>query len=225
MQTIIQKYKEKFYGRIKSRSLTENQTRLFDELLPDISIKDPTLFTVSSLGYDNVFIEIGFGGGEHIAAQAMNNPNNLYIGCEPFINGVASLLVKIDENAIKNILIFPDDARKLLCEIPECSIDGVFLLFPDPWPKRRHFDRRFVNNSNMSIIHKILKEKGTWKIATDHKDYASWILKKFEQHSDLFEINKKYSKLNRPSLNAWPQTRYELKSDSDSMLYVIYEKK
>lgn len=212
---------EKFYGRLKSRALTETQKILFDELLPQLKIQDTEKINVE--GYNRIFFEIGFGSGEHIANLAMQNPHNLFIGCEPFVNGVASLLCKINENNIKNIRIFNDDARKIIRSIEDFSIDGVFLMFPDPWPKRRHIERRFINKTNIEKIHRVLKTGGFWKIATDHIDYAKYTLKTFENFGNLFSKKEKYSKQTRPSELDWPHTRYEQKSVSESFLYIVYE--
>ena len=124
---------EKFYGRIKSRKLTERQTFLFEKLRGIFikSVKDiPDT-------YQERFLEIGFGNGAHTAQIALQNPNQLFIGCEPFINGVGSLLAKIDDQNLKNILIFQGDARVLLNQIPNNFLSGVFLLFPDAWPLRK----------------------------------------------------------------------------------------
>ncbi len=212
---------EKFYGRLKSRALTETQKTLFETLLPQIRIN--TADEIASYKHDKIFLEIGFGGGEHIAQLAVQNPSNLFIGAEPFINGIASLLCKISDNNIKNIRIFDDDIRKILPSMMDKVIDGVFLMFPDPWSKRRHIKRRFVNEFNIGKIYKILKQGGFWKIATDHIDYAKHTLKIFENHKGLFSKKEEYNKETRPTALKWPHTRYEQKSKSDSFLYVVYE--
>lgn len=212
---------EKFYGRLKSRALTETQKTLFETLLPQIKIN--TADEIDSHQYAKIFLEIGFGGGEHIAQLAIQNPSDLFIGCEPFVNGVASLLCKISDSNIKNIRIFDDDVRKILPSIEEDLIDGVFLMFPDPWPKRRHIERRFVNEVNIKRIHKVLKQGGFWRIGTDHIDYAKHTLKTFENHRDLFIKRVEYDKTIRPTALEWPHTRYEQKSKSDFFLYVVYE--
>ena len=218
----ITKVDEKFYGRLKSRSLTERQENLFDSLFQDVSIS--SFSDIDTSGYDKIFLEIGFGGGEHIAQMAINNPTSLFIGCEPFINGVASLLVKMDEDNIKNIKIYQEDARKLISEIPDNLLAGVFLLFPDPWPKRRHIKRRFVQDKTIKSIYRILKNDGTWKIATDHLEYQKWVLKMFSQDwvKKIFSESL-FNNSSRPSEEAWPKTRYEQKSVND-IIFAIYSK-
>lgn len=215
-------HKEKFYGRRKAKPLNMNQAKLFEELLPQLKIG--SWKEVESLGYSELALEIGFGGGEHLAAQAEMIPDTLFIGGDPFVNGVGSLLEYIDKLNLKNVRVFPDDARDLIDNVPAGSFNEVFLLFPDPWPKRRHFQRRFVNEENIKKIHRILKPKGVWKIATDHIDYAKWILKHVDDADALFS-KKVFRKENRPSEETWPKTRYELKSDSGDILYLLLEKK
>jgi tRNA (guanine-N7-)-methyltransferase len=181
-------------------------------------------FCKMSINYKKVFLEIGFGTGEHLAQLASQNPEYLYIGSEPFVNGVASLLCKISDNNIKNIRIFDDDARKLLPHIKDSSIDAVFLMFPDPWPKRKHLERRFVNKTNIERVHRILKDDAVWRIATDHPTYASHVLTTFSQFENLFKKIGEYSRETRPSKIEWPETKYENKSKSENILYVEYQK-
>jgi tRNA (guanine-N7-)-methyltransferase len=213
MQTIT----EKFFGRLKTRRLTKQQTKLIATLLPQIRFEkcDSKIET---------FLEIGFGKGEHIVSLAEQNPNNIYIGCDPFINCVAALLCHIFQKQIGNIRIYDDDARKLMHILPSNSISGVFLMFPDPWPKRRHIERRFVNNSNIAKMHRILKADGIWRIATDHSEYAKHILKNFKLCENLFELAEIFSEENRPSEVEWPKTKYEEKTTSKSIMYVTYTK-
>lgn len=213
---------EKFYGRMKSRSLTARQELLFETLMPRIGIK--SFAEIDNAGFDRIFLEIGFGGGEHIAQMALNNPNDLFIGCEPFINGVASLLVKIDENKIQNIRIYQADARTLIKEIPDNSLSGVFLLFPDPWPKRKHIKRRFLQDKTITDLYNRLKVGGFWRIASDHKEYKPWILKLFNQEKfkSCFEM-KVFNRDTRPDPETWPKTRYEQKA-TEEILYAVCEK-
>ncbi|MDR1488650.1 MAG: hypothetical protein LBI26_02835 [Holosporales bacterium] len=210
---------ERLYGRIKSRALTARQEKLFKTLLPEIRIREyPKI--------EHTKFEIGFGRGEYITNLALKNPDCLYVGSEPFINGIASLLVKIDEYVIRNIRIFPDDARKLLGTIPDNHVDEVHLMFPDPWPKRKHIERRFVNECNIKEIYRILtKTNGIWKIASDHEVYQAYILKMFENFQDLFKLTEMYNKNNRPSEEIWPKTRYEMKAVLGEALFLIYKKK
>ena len=214
---------EKFYGRLKSRSLTNRQEKLFETLMPEVGIKSFSEIDLSK--FNRVFLEVGFGSGEHIAQMALNNPNDLFVGCEPFVNGVASLLVKIDENKIQNIRIYQADARTLMKEIPADSLSGAFLLFPDPWPKRKHIKRRFLQEKTIEDIYNRLKINGFWRLASDHKEYKSWILKLFNQErfQKLFEM-KTFNRETRPDEEVWPKTRYEQKA-TEEILYAICIKK
>lgn len=219
----MQAIDEKFYGRLKTRALTKKHEDLLRDVLPQFSFQ--SFSEVEQKKYDAVFLEIGFGDGEHMAKLALQNPEALFIGAEPFVNGVAALLTKIEKYCIQNVRIFHDDVRKLLKLLPDCMFDGVFLLFPDPWPKRRHHSRRFVQEHSIFSIHRILKTNGFWNIATDHADYASWILKMF----DSGEIGNMFAKSvfnreSRPSEETWPKTKYEQKAASFDILFAKYVK-
>lgn len=121
-------------------------------------------------------LEIGFGGGEHLAAQAARHPEVGFIGCEPFMDGVSKLIADIQERNLKNIRIHAEDARSLLDRLPEAGLSAVYILFPDPWPKRRHHKRRLVNAELLSLLARVMRPGGTLLIATDHADYTEWML-------------------------------------------------
>jgi tRNA (guanine-N7-)-methyltransferase len=121
-------------------------------------------------------LEVGFGGGEHLAEQARRNPDTGYIGCEPFENGVAKLLTQVQASRLRNVRVVPDDARDILVRLPDASLSFVFVLFPDPWPKLRHYKRRFIQTRTLDQIHRLLKPGGELRIATDHTDYGQWAL-------------------------------------------------
>ncbi len=222
MESKITIVEEKFYGRLKSRRLTDRQELLFKTLFKNIAITSFKDIDVND--HQDIFFEIGFGGGEHIANMALSNPKGLFIGCEPFVNGVAALLTKIDDLKITNIRIYQNDAKNLLKEIPNKILSGVFLLFPDPWPKRKHIRRRFLQEKTILMIHDKLKKDGFWRIASDHKEYKSWILKLFKQEKIREKFSEKlFDSTTRPSFQSWPQTRYEQKA-IDEILYAIYTK-
>lgn len=216
----IRNPEEKFYGRIKSRRLTERQSSLF-ETLSDIFIKSAADIPTDSR---EKFLEIGFGNGDHTAQLALQNPDKLFVGCEPFVNGVASLLSKIYDNNLKNILIFQGDARTLLSQIQAEFFSGVFLLFPDPWPKRKHIRRRFLQNKTIQEIHRILDPNGFFRVASDHEEYKKWILKIFNQPktAELFAFET-FDKSTRPPEDIWPKTKYEKKAEND-ILYLVAKK-
>jgi len=170
------------FGRIKSRAVKPRQAALFDTLLPFIRVPDPKAWPIVPAalmpGAAEVWLEIGFGGGEHMAAQAARRPDVLVIGCEPFVNGVASALRHVDEGGLKNVRIHPDDGRDVVHALPDASLDRVFILFPDPWQKVRHNKRRLIQPEFTTELVRVLKPGGRLRFVTDWKDYADWALER-----------------------------------------------
>lgn len=177
------------FGRIKSRAIKPRQAALFDTLLPAIALPDPKAGPIDPKalmpGAAGVWLEIGFGGGEHLAEQAGRHPDILVIGCEPFLNGVGSALRHIDERGLKNVRLHPDDARDVMAALPDASLDRVMILFPDPWHKARHNKRRLVQDETAVEIARLLKPGGQLRFVTDWKDYADWALERFERTPGL----------------------------------------
>ncbi len=177
------------FGRIKSRPIKPLQAALFDTLLPSIAVSDPRAGPVDPRvlmpDAKAVWLEIGFGGGEHLAEQAARHPDTLMIGCEPFLNGVASALRHVDERGLKNVRLHADDARDVMTALPDASLDRVMILFPDPWHKARHNKRRLVQDAFAAEIVRLLKPGGRLRFVTDWKDYADWALEKFERTPGL----------------------------------------
>ena len=197
------------YGRRQGRALREGKKTLLDELLPTIhlTVNDGALICEAPLtGYKEVWLEIGFGNGDHLAALAEKYPDILMIGCEPFINGVGTFLSTIDEKKLSNVRIFTEAAQILLEAVPSEYFSRSFLLFPDPWPKKRHHKRRFVVPSNLSILGRALKPQAELLFATDHADYREWALEVFEKTQD-FEIVSQG--LEAPA--QWVKTRFQKK--------------
>ena len=158
-----------------------------------------------------LWLEIGFGGGEHLAAQAEANPGIGFIGCEAYLDGVASLLRTITERELTNVRVFADDARLLVDTLETASIERVFLLFPDPWPKARHHKRRFVSPANLDALARILNDGACLRIATDHAGYCRWTLAHLLAHPD-FEWTARTPRDWRVPPPDWPGTRYEAKA-------------
>lgn len=177
------------FGRIKSRALKPRQAALFDTLLPTIALPDPAAGPIDPEalmpGAIEVWLEIGFGGGEHLAAQAARHPQALMIGCEPFLNGVGSALRHIDEGGLTNVRLHADDARAVMTALPDASLDRVMILFPDPWHKARHNKRRLVQDDFAGEIARLLKPGGRLRFVTDWKDYAEWALERFRRTPGL----------------------------------------
>jgi tRNA (guanine-N7-)-methyltransferase len=156
-------------------------------------------------------LEVGFGGGEHLAEQARRHPDTGFIGCEPFENGVAKLLTQIQASGLRNVRVVPDDARDILVRLPDASLSFVFVLFPDPWPKLRHHKRRFIQTRTLDQIHRLLKPGGELRIATDHTDYGQWALMHL-MRDNRFEWAATRAADWRVRPDDWVATRYEQKA-------------
>jgi tRNA (guanine-N7-)-methyltransferase len=167
------------YGRIKSRAIKPRQAGLIDTLLPRIAVDplagpvDPRALTRDAKG---VWAEIGFGGGEHLAAQAARHPDVLFLGAEPFLNGAGSCLRHLDEGALANVRLHIGDGRDLIAALPDASLDRVFILFPDPWPKVRQQKRRLIQPAFVADLARVLKPGGGLRFATDVASYADQAL-------------------------------------------------
>jgi tRNA (guanine-N7-)-methyltransferase len=168
------------YGRLKSRTIKPKQAALMETLLPKLRVPGEA-FDPKTLapGAAEVWLEIGFGGGEHLAAQAALRPDVLLIGAEPFQNGVASALRHIEDRGLTNVRLKDGDARELLAHLPDASVDRVFILFPDPWPKVRHHKRRLVQAETVAELARVLKPGGRLRFASDWADYVDWSLERF----------------------------------------------
>ena len=170
------------YGRRQAPRFKESYRRLLDELLPKLAIDLPEPVAPASLAAlglnvdGPIWLEIGFGGGEHLAATATANPEVTMIGVEPYFTGVAKLLSAIDQHKLGNIRVLVDDARLLLHAMPNSSLERAFILYPDPWPKLRHNKRRIINDETVNELARLLKPGAELRIATDHADYRRWIL-------------------------------------------------
>jgi tRNA (guanine-N7-)-methyltransferase len=190
------------YGRRRGRSLRAGRAALVAGLLPRIEITLPF-----ALDTRETWLEIGFGAGEHLAAQAAANPNISFIGCEPFFDGVAKLATVIVARGIENIRIFRDDARLLLAALPARSVARGFVLFPDPWPKLRHHKRRFLSRDGFALLARVMKSGAELRVATDDPDYLEWIR---EHAAAEASFTLEWEGRTRPA--DWPATRYEEKA-------------
>lgn len=216
------------YGRRRARKLTPNKASLMETLLPRIAVRlqpgeghDENLPQNLVKQHPRIWLEIGFGGGEHLAEQATRHPDVLCIGCEPFIDGVAKLLDDVDERQLNNVRILPEDVRLLLDALPDASIDRVFILFPDPWPKIRHQKRRIVSQQMLDIIFRVLKPGGELRLATDHVDYAIWMLAQVLAHQG-FEWQAERNVDWKTAPSDWVPTRYEQKARAEGREPVYY---
>jgi tRNA (guanine-N7-)-methyltransferase len=204
------------YGRRRGRALSGRQKALWQDVLPRVALpRDPGalqrpahLFTPPA---SQVWLEIGFGGGEHLVSQAARNPHVGLIGCEPFEDGIVKVLSAIEGDGPTNIRLHADDARPLLRLLPAASVDRVFILFPDPWPKARHRKRRLVSAETVAELARIMRADGELRLATDIGDYACAILLAMGGCGRFRWIARGASDWRaRPA--DWPQTRYEAKA-------------
>ncbi len=208
-----------FYGRFKGKGLRASQEVYLDEDLAALSPgkvgweENPereNLNLEALFGGKDVWLEVGFGGGEHMVHQAVQNPDVGIIGCEPYINGVAMLLGKIREAGAENIKVHPGDARDMFDVLPDRSLSRAFLLYPDPWPKKRHHRRRFVTPEHLEPLSRKLKPGAIFRVATDIEDYVRQTLEQVPRHG--FEWLAEKPEDWREPWSDWISTRYEQKA-------------
>lgn len=198
------------FGRRRGRKLSPRQQHLFDDVLPLLAIH-PADPLASLDGGRETWLEIGFGGGEHLIWQAAHNPGVTILGCEPFEDGVVKVLTAIEEQGLGNIRLRADDVRPLLRALPQASIARAFVLFPDPWPKRKHVKRRLVATPLLDLLARVLKPGAELRIATDIGDYARTMLIALMGH-EAFRWTAQRPCDWRMRPDDWPQTRYEQKA-------------
>lgn len=203
------------FGRRHGRKLTERKQKLVDEWLPELLVPLPGegMVDLAALFPDKraVHVEIGFGAGEHLIEKAKQNPDIGYIGCEPFINGVAALLVAMEDERIENIRLFADDARLLLQKLPSRSIEMVYILFPDPWRKPKHYKRRIVSMETLDLLAHLQPIGGKLQLATDHVNYCGWMLEKVLAHQHYEWLAECMTDWQVPPED-WVMTRYQRKT-------------
>ncbi|HTN97642.1 MAG TPA: tRNA (guanosine(46)-N7)-methyltransferase TrmB [Nordella sp.] len=196
-----------YYGRRKGKALRPHHAKLIAELLPRLEF-DPARFDPAR---QPVRLEIGFGGGEHLAHQAELHPDTRFIGAEPFVNGVAKLLAFIEAKRIGNITIHAGDVRELFDHLPDASLERIYLLYPDPWPKARHLRRRLVSQENLRQFHRLLKPGGLFLFASDIAHYVQWTLFETRQAGG-FTWTAECPNDWREPFPDWIVTRYETKA-------------
>ncbi len=209
-----QEFSRRHFGRRKGWKLGDRQTGLLANLLPSLTLRleaGRAPNTYFDPPQDEVWLEIGFGGGEHLAAQAEAHPGVGIIGAEPFIAGMAKLLGKIDETGIRNVRLYTDDARDILAALPDAALSKVFILFPDPWPKTRHHKRRLIQKDMLDALARAMKPGAELRFASDAEDYVTWALERFMAHDAFHWTAEEASDWHlRPQ--GWPPTRYEAKA-------------
>ena len=204
----------RLYGRVSGHKLRKGQQELVDNLLPKIAVPAEGKLTSERLFGDDrpLHLEIGFGSGEHLAFRADLLPDHGFIGCEPFLNGVATALGHVRDQHLANVRIHMGDALEVLRRLPDASLLMVYLLHPDPWPKSRHAKRRMINDGPLALIAAKLKPGGELRLATDDPTYLNWSLMVLQRWSQTFEwlVKAPGDWLDYPS--GWPETRYAAKA-------------
>lgn len=205
----------RFFGRRQGKALRRNALGLIEDLLPRLAVAvpkpgdvvRPALLFPGAMR--SVWLEVGFGGGEHVADQAEANPDVGVIGCEVFRNGIASLLGHVQSRGLGNVRIFPEDVRLLLPALPDASLGRVFVLFPDPWPKTRHAERRFIGPETLDVLARVLEDGGELRVASDDPVYVAWAARHLDAHPAFEGVLATADRALVPA--DWPATRYEQK--------------
>jgi tRNA (guanine-N7-)-methyltransferase len=194
------------YGRRKGKALRPHHAKLIAELLPKLAFDPKRLDTLKPAR-----LEIGFGGGEHLAHQAALHPDVAFIGAEPFVNGVAKLLALVEARDLRNISIHAGDARELFAALPDRSLERIYLLYPDPWPKTRHHRRRLVNQEALRHFHRLLQPGGLFLFASDIAHYVEWTLLETRKAGGFTWLAERAADWRTP-FPEWIETRYEAKA-------------
>jgi tRNA (guanine-N7-)-methyltransferase len=221
--------RQKLYGRRKGPKLTAHQSGLRETLLPQLTLdlaklnKPFSVFSPPPSGevearsasgggtVQDIWLEVGFGAGEHLLWQAQHHPHVGMIGAEPYESGVAKLLSKLDGQTVPNIRLHEGDARDIITALPDASVGRVFILFPDPWPKTRHHKRRFVQGDLLTALARIMKDGAEFRFASDDAGYLEWTLERLMAHPDfVWTAQGVRDWTTRPA--DWPPTRYEEKA-------------
>ena len=204
------------FGRRKGRALPPYKQKLVDELLPSYTQ------AAGLPDAQEVWLEIGFGAGEHLYHFAKSHSQRHIVGAEPYLNGIAKLLTQLDEQPLDNLSIIADDVRPWLKALPPASLNGVYLLFPDPWPKTTHHKRRILNTALLDLIAQALKPNHPLLIATDHVDYSAWMMERILVHPAFTWTAKSAADWQTPFPD-WTETRYQQKTTDQGRLPIFLE--
>jgi tRNA (guanine-N7-)-methyltransferase len=219
-----------FFGRRKGHRLRSHQAALLDTLLPRLALDlnapaSPELVRLFPVPVEDVRLEIGFGGGEYLIAQAEAHPRTGFIGCEPFINGMAKALAAIEARGLANIRVHLGDAVPVIDWLPSAALAGIDLIYPDPWPKRRHWKRRFVQERTVADMARILRPGGEFRFVSDIPDYVAWTLARLLRARDFVWAAERADDWRHP----WPgfvRTRYEAKAVREERVpcYLVFRR-
>ncbi len=211
-----QRSTEAFFGRRKGKALREAQSDALERCLAELVI-DPAMPTPTEIRslfggpVREVRIEIGFGGGEHLLHQLSTFPDIGFIGIEPFVNGMAKLCAALGDELPQNLRLYDDDATRVLDWLPAASVAGIDLLYPDPWPKKKHWKRRFISRTNLDRFARVLEPNATLRFASDIDTYVNWTLLHCRDHPAFDWNASSADDWNKP-YDDWPGTRYEAKA-------------
>ena len=221
MKKESENYLIRSFGRIKSRKLSDHKNFLLEDFLPKYEINLSRL-TTYDLRLTTNFLEIGFGFGDFLFEKAKKNPETFFFGSEPHLNGVVNLLAKLEKEPLQNLQISRDDVRLLLAKFPPKTFDEIFILFPDPWPKLKHFKRRLISESFLDeVLSPKIKIGGKLVIATDHDSYKTWILAAISRSKKFsWAAESKKDWQNFPS--DWVETKYQRKAAAEGRTSVIF---
>jgi tRNA (guanine-N7-)-methyltransferase len=208
-----------FFGRRKGHKLRPHQADLIEHLLPRLALdiggpSPPDLAGLFDPPADAVRLEIGFGGGEHLIAEARAFPDAGFIGCEPYVNGMAKILTRIETDNTGNIRLFAGDAAELLAWAPPRSLERIDLIHPDPWPKRRHWKRRFVQHATVVAMARVLKPGGEFRFVSDIDDYCAWTLSHLARSPDFVWTAERAVDWREPWAD-YTMTRYGAKAERE----------
>ena len=219
-----------FFGRRKGHKLRHHQADLMATLLPRLAldIAKPAPQRAELLfdtGVTSARLEIGFGGGEHLLAEAAAFPATGFIGCEPYLNGLAKILAGLDLRPQANVRLFAGDAAELLAWLPQASLQRIDLIHPDPWPKRRHWKRRFVQDATIAAMARTLVDQGEFRFVCDIDDYVAWTLAHFARAADFSWTAERADDWRKP----WPaytMTRYGRKAarEGRNATYLVFRR-
>ena len=204
------------FGRVKGRPLRAGRASLLDADLPRLALdlSGPVEPQAIRPGATQLWVELGFGGGEHLAAQAAAHPEALLLGAEPFVNGVASALRHLLDHGVDNVRLHPGDGRELLAALPDASVGRVYILFPDPWPKQRHHKRRLINPETLAELARVMRPGAVLRFASDVNDYVDWTLARVLASPDFAWTAERADDWRRPP-GDHVTTRYEQKRLGD----------
>ena len=207
------------FARRVGRKLRAEQVDLLNSYLPrNNALTGITQYSHSEYlslpyaKYKKFYLEVGFGNGYHLSALAAREKTSCFIGCEPYLNGVASLLKDLKVRQLHNVFIWDDDVNKLIHSIPDHSLDGIHILFPDPWPKKKHHKKRIINSDFIKILHSKIKYRGQLIITTDHVEYARWILNRI-LYTNYFDYKSTHISDWMSFPKDWVKTKYQKKSE------------